>query len=73
VELPAGRYRLQTISDDAVRVWVDGRLAIDAWEPHESRVDEVRISGGRHELVVEYFQVDGWVELSLDIQPVRSR
>jgi hypothetical protein len=73
VELPAGRYRLQTISDDAVRVWVDGRLAIDAWEPHESRVDEVRISGGRHELVVEYFQVDGWVELSLDIQPVGAR
>jgi hypothetical protein len=73
VELPAGEYRIETISDDAVRVWVDGRLAIDSWEPHESRVDSVRISGGHHELAVEYFQVDGWVELSVDIQPVGSR
>jgi hypothetical protein len=70
VDLPPGEYGLQAISDDAVRVWVDGRLAIDAWEPHESRVDEARISGGRHDLAVEYYQVDGWVELSVGIQPV---
>jgi hypothetical protein len=72
VELAPGEYRLEAISDDAVRVWIDGRLAIDAWEPHESRVDEARIDGGRHELVVEYYQVDGWVELSIDIQPIRA-
>jgi hypothetical protein len=72
VELPPGEYRLEAVSDDAVRVWVDDRLAIDAWEPHESRVDEAQIDGGRHELVVEYYQVDGWVELAIDIQPDRS-
>jgi nitrous oxidase accessory protein NosD len=72
VELTPGEYRLEAISDDAVRVWVDGRLAIDAWEPHESRVDEAQIDGGRHELAVEYYQVDGWVELSIDIKPIRS-
>jgi hypothetical protein len=73
VDLPPGEYRIQVISDDAVRVWVDGRLAIDAWEPHESRVDEARVFGGRHDLAVEYYQVDGWVELSIDIQPVGAR
>jgi len=73
VELPPGEFRLAAISDDAIRVWVDGRLAIDAWEPHESRLDEARIDGGRHDLTVEYFQVDGWVELSVDIQPVGAR
>jgi hypothetical protein len=72
VELPPGEYVLEAISDDATRVWVDGRLAVDAWQPHESRVDAARIGGGRHDLVVEYYQVDGWVELAIDIQPDRS-
>jgi hypothetical protein len=71
VELPSGEYRIEAISDDGIRVWVDGRLAIDAWDAHESRVDTAPLSGGRHELAVEYYQVDGWVELSVDIQPVR--
>jgi hypothetical protein len=73
VALPPGEYRLQTISDDGIRVWVDGELAIDAWDPHESRVDAAPISGGRHDLAVEYYQVDGWVELSIDIQPAGPR
>ncbi|OYW03117.1 MAG: hypothetical protein B7X11_03455, partial [Acidobacteria bacterium 37-65-4] len=56
----------RTISDDAVRVWVDGKLAIDDWAPHESVVDHAPLAGGRHRLRVEYYQVDGWVELRLD-------
>ena len=72
VELPPGEYRLEAISDDGIRVWVDGRLAIDAWEPHESRVDAAKIAGGRHDIAVEYYQVDGWVELFVDIQPLRA-
>ena len=71
VTLGAGPYTLRTISDDGVRVWVDGRLAIDAWVPHESRVDAVALGAGRHELRVEYYQLTGWTELRLDI--VRGR
>ena len=67
VHLPPGRYTLRTISDDAVRVWVDGRLAVDDWAPHESVVDHAPLTGGRHELRVAYYQVDGWVELRVDI------
>jgi hypothetical protein len=67
VDLPAGPYTLQTISDDAVRVWVDDSLAIDAWSPHESRVDVAPLPVGRHRLRVEYYQVDGWVELRVEI------
>ena len=40
------------ISDDGARVWVDGKLVLDAWEPHESRVDRVPLAGGRHALKV---------------------
>ena len=71
VTLGAGAYTLRTISDDGVRVWVDGTLAIDAWTPHESRVDAVALGAGRHELRVEYYQLTGWTELRLDI--VRGR
>lgn len=67
VNLPAGRYTLRTISDDGVRVWVDGRLVIDRWTHHESRVDHAPLTAGRHNLRVEYFQDDGWAELRLDI------
>jgi parallel beta-helix repeat protein len=68
VELPpGGPYTLRTISDDAVRVWVDGQLAIDRWAPRESRVDHAEITPGRHDLRVEYFQVDGWVELRVEV------
>ena len=70
VELPPGSYRLRTISDDGIRVWVDGRLAIDRWSRHESAVDTAPLSGGRHDLRVNFFQLDGWTELRLEILPV---
>ena len=72
VDLPAGEYTLQVISDDGVRVWADGKLILDAWEPHESRVDRVDLRGGRHTLRVDYYEADGWAELRLDIQPRRT-
>ncbi len=67
VNLEPGTYSIRTISDDAVRVWLDSALVIDAWTPHESQVDYAPITAGEHKLRVEYRQVDGWVELRLDI------
>jgi hypothetical protein len=67
VVLPAGDYSLRTISDDGVRVWVDGELVIDHWSPHESAVDIVPMAGGPHSLRVEYYQADGWTELRVEI------
>src|SRR4051812_12787617 len=67
VDLAPGEYTLRTISDDAVRVWVDGVLAIDDWKPHESALDFAAVKGGRHNLRVEYYQGDGWYELRLEI------
>ena len=67
LDLAPGTYSIRTISDDAVRVWVDGRLVIDDWTTHESVVDHAVINGGHHRLQVQYYQVDGWTELRLDI------
>ena len=73
VDLAAGTYTLRTISDDGIGVWVDDRLVIDNWKPHGSTVDTVDIPSGRHVLRVEYYQVDGWVELRVEIVRGRQR
>jgi hypothetical protein len=65
--LPAGAHTLRLISEDGARVWVDGRLVIDAWTPHESRVDHAALTGGTHDVRVRYLQTGGWTELRLDV------
>ena len=67
VEVPAGAFDLQVISDDGVRVWVDDRLTIDHWTPHESAVDRAPILRGRHKLRVEYYELTGFAELRVDV------
>jgi len=67
VAVPNASMLLRTISDDGVRVWVDDTLVIDHWDPHESAVDEVPIAPGRHKMGVQYYQVDGWTELRVEI------
>ena len=66
VLLPTGMHTLRTLSDDAIRVWVDGKLVIDHWTPHETMADYATIAGGVHEIRVQHVQVDGWTELRLD-------
>jgi hypothetical protein len=46
---------------------VDGKQVIDDWSLHESRVDTAPLTGGTHSLRVEYFQIDGWTELRVEI------
>ena len=67
VNLPAGDYTMRTISDDGIRVWIDGKLVIDNWDLHGSEIDYASLTGGSHELRVQYFQIEGWAELRLDI------
>jgi hypothetical protein len=67
IDLPAGMYTLRAISDDGVRVWVDGALAIDRWASHESRVDFATLGGGRHSLRVQYYQLGAWGELRVEV------
>ena len=67
VDLPPGSYRIRTISDDGIRVWVDGKLVIERWSTHESTVDEAPLTGGRRDLKVQYHQNGGWTELRVEI------
>ena len=67
VDLPPGSYAIRAISDDGIRVYVDDKLVIEDWSVHESRVREVPLAAGKHDLRVEYFQGDGWAELRVGI------
>ncbi len=66
--LPPGAYVLQVISDEGVRVWMDGAMILDEWAPHESKVTRVPIAGGARRFKVEYDDTTGFAELRFDIQ-----
>ncbi len=54
---PAGRTCFSTMSDDGIRLFVDGQRVIDAWRPMRgSRTGCVDLSAGAHEVRVEYFE-----------------
>jgi parallel beta-helix repeat protein len=73
VKLPAGRYRVSTISDDGIRVFLDGKDIISRWNHHGSTPDqaEVDIAEGVHEWVVHYFQEDGASALIFNWQKLK--
>jgi hypothetical protein len=75
VELPPGKWRLRTRSDDGIRVWLDGALVIDDWTWHAPRAHEhvidVGRSGRKLDIHVEHFELDGYAVLSVSLEPVR--
>ncbi len=64
VEVPAdGSYRLSFGSDDAARVWIDGRavhrvVAIRGVSPGQDEVSGIALGAGRHQVLVKIVQ--GW-------------
>lgn len=73
----SGSYRLHALSDDGVRVWLDGELLIDAWEARSARSHRSRAvtmqAGSLHDLRVEYRQQRGNAMIKLSwTTPSRS-
>jgi hypothetical protein len=69
LELPEGKYVLNCTSDDGVRIWVDGKMVIENWKWHGPELNTAEISGGKHEIRLEHFEIDGYSTLKVDIQP----
>ncbi|MBL8801409.1 MAG: right-handed parallel beta-helix repeat-containing protein [Planctomycetes bacterium] len=69
VQLPAGRYVLRAVSDDGVRVRVDGKRVLENWTWHTETADEatLELGAGEHVVEVDYFQYDGGAVLTLDL------
>jgi len=59
--LAAATYRFTTVSDDGVRLLVDGTVIIDAWRDMSATVHSalVELDAGEHTIVLEYFD-SGW-------------
>ncbi|HTQ11080.1 MAG TPA: glycoside hydrolase family 3 C-terminal domain-containing protein, partial [Fimbriimonadaceae bacterium] len=57
-----GRYMAWSNSDDGIRVWVDGKLIINDWNNHGSRLDSApfdAVAGHDYQVKIEYFQGSG--------------
>ncbi|HUR28097.1 MAG TPA: right-handed parallel beta-helix repeat-containing protein [Planctomycetota bacterium] len=73
VELAAGRYRLAVVSDDGVRVRVDGASVVENWTWHAPTRDtaDFELAAGKHAFLLEYFQIDGASALSLSLEKLK--
>ena len=69
----AGRYKFTTVTDDGVRLFVDGQLVIDQWHGQSATVYQgiVDLVSGNHTIRMEYFD-SGWdamAKLTWDTMP----
>jgi parallel beta-helix repeat protein len=72
LKLPKGRWRFRTNSDDGVRVMVNGKPVIENWTWHVPTTNDAifdQPAEGEVSIVVEYFEIDGFATLRLDIDP----
>ncbi len=65
----SGNYRFQTVSDDGVRVWVNGTRIINNWSDHSATTNtsgNVSLTGGQYATVtVEYYEKGGQATMRL--------
>ncbi len=64
-----GNYNISATSDDGVRVWVDGAIAIDAWYDHApTTFNSTRfLYAGAHNVHVEYYERTGGAMINVQI------
>jgi hypothetical protein len=64
----ADTYEFYTISDDGVRLWVDGQQLIDNWTIHGGALDkgEIKLTPGYHPIKLEYYQGSGDMVIKLE-------
>ncbi|MCP4454474.1 MAG: hypothetical protein GY809_23710, partial [Planctomycetes bacterium] len=70
--LAAGTWEFSTLSDDGIRVTVDGEPVIDNWTWHGPTRNSGELTLDRDravEIQVDYFEIDGHAVLELEISP----
>jgi len=73
-ELVAGEYEVQVVSKNGVRVFQDGRLTIDNWNPEKAKIGLFKFSssGGLSEFRVEHHKLDGPAYIEFRLLPYES-
>ncbi|TWP43238.1 alpha-L-fucosidase [Lentzea tibetensis] len=62
-------YTFTTVSDDLAKVWVDGKLVVDASAPHQVRLDKGTIAlqaGRKYAIKVEFAETKGEAFMKLN-------
>jgi uncharacterized protein YraI len=72
--LNPGRHRFTTRTDDGVRLWVNNQLIIDSWHAMSpTTIDaEVELFGGPASIKMEYFDLTGGAQASLNITQITT-
>jgi glucose/arabinose dehydrogenase len=65
-----GVYKFSTLSDDGVRVYVDGQLIIDYWidQPPTEHTANKQMTAGQHTVVVEYYDSGGGALMFMNLE-----
>ncbi|HKZ98479.1 MAG TPA: phytase [Thermoplasmata archaeon] len=60
-EASSGTYRFTIVTDDGMRIWVDGASGFDSWVPQSASTHtrDVALEAGRHLIHVEWFDRTG--------------
>ena len=74
LDLAAGSYRFTTVSDDGLRLYIDGKLLINEWTDHPPKTvaAETSLSAGHHLVVVEFYENMGDATASVSWAPVSA-
>jgi beta-glucosidase len=68
VPAKTARYTLHTVSDDGVRLYVDGKLLIDDWTDHAAEIRRCAVdfvAGKKYDIRVEYYERGGGAMMRL--------
>jgi hypothetical protein len=74
--LTQGTWDFTTLSDDGVRVTVDGKPVIENWTWHGPTRDTGQLTletAQTVEIVVEHFQIDGYAVLDFSLEPATTK
>lgn len=80
IETEKGMYDIAVTADDFVQVYVDGKLAIDGWDPKYTVYDEythhrapLDLSKGTHTIRVIHAEKTGLATLMFYIKPIKDK
>jgi hypothetical protein len=68
----SGNYQFTVTSDDGVRLYIDGKLAINRWvnQAPTTNTAKVSLSGGTHQIKMEYYENTGGAVARLSYRKV---
>lgn len=68
INVEDGVYRFRVLVDDGARLWVDGEMLIDAWQPQAATLyeEDVALEAGNVPVRLEYFENGGLAQVALE-------